>query len=75
MEDKKYDKSIIKREALEILRVNVKHFRNKRKEQAFIEEVKIFQPQTALLLPILLQLQPGQNLLHSKQRARQICTS
>ena len=46
------------RKTLEIMRVNVK-VREKRREKAFIEELKRFQPKTTLHLPILLQLYPG----------------
>ena len=42
-----------------------KHFRKKRKQHTFIDEVKIFQLQTALYLPTLLQLQVGQGQLNS----------
>lgn len=63
MKDKKCDKSLIQRYTLEILQV-VK-IREKREEQAFKKEVKTFQPQTALPLPTLLQLQAGQDQQHN----------
>ena len=45
---------------LEIMRVNIKVQKKKRKEKAFMEEVKILQPKTTLHLPTVLQLYPVQ---------------
>ena len=42
-----------------------KYLGKERKEQVFIEEAKIFQPETDLLLLTLLQLQSGQDQQHN----------
>ena len=77
-ENKKCDKPIIWRNTLEILWVDVNIWEKKRKDQGFIVEIKMFQPQTSMHLPTLLQFPPEEDQQHKNtttQYTGQICTS
>ena len=77
-ENKKCNKPIIWRNYLRNFVGRCKHLRKKRKDQGFIVEIKMFQPQTSMHLPTLLQFPPEEDQQHKNtttQYTGQICTS